>query len=196
MRDGRRTLDIVTINQAIEGMSGINLELFAGKVQKIVHVHLYDKSRNCFSIFHRSCGRPSPISGKIETGESPEVTSVREVWEETGIIIEYVYSTNHFFNGTSPKGKAIYGITCFAHLPENISSESFTFNDEISGFLWASPNDALRLLAKQTDFQEGYHGLIFLLKHRFIDRSLPKPFTQTRIGIAIEKLSSEGIFEV
>ena len=172
------------------------MDLFNGGIQKIVHVHLYDKSRNCFPIFYRSCGRPSPISGKIETGESPEVTSVREVWEEIGIINDCVYSTNHFLFGTSPKGKAIYILTCFAHLPENISPDSFTFNDEISGFFWASPNDACKILAQQTGFQEGYHGLSFLIKHRFIDQTSGKDFLRNSIGRGMEKFRGGGQFRV
>ena len=143
------------------------------KNTQIIHLFLFISS-GPIVLFKRDCGRWGPISGEIERFESPVDTACREAGEEVGVTINLVYLTDHFFFGISPKGKRIHGRTCYAPLPENISPETFTFNNEISGFIWASPNDALSLLARQADFLEGYHGLLFLLRKGIIDRPLFK----------------------
>ena len=147
------------------------------KITPIIHLFLFTSTGHIV-LFERPCGRLGPISGEIERFENPIDTACRETGEEVGLTITLVYLTGHSFLGISPKGKRIHGITCFALLPEKIDPEAFTFNNEISGFIWASPNDALRLLARQADFLEGYHGLLFLLRSGIIDIPLTKPFLQ------------------
>jgi len=178
MRKDNRTSGTEIMHWMTNRMRRKSWDLFFGTVKRIVHVHLYDKRRRCFPTFYRPCGRLAPISGEIESGELPKVTAIREIREEIGIAIDHIYTTGHSFLGISPKGKWIHGITCLASLPDKIDSEAFTFNNEISGFIWASPNDALRLLARQADFLEGYHGLLFLLRSGIIDIPLTRPFLQ------------------
>ena len=149
------------------------LSAFSSKPTEIFHLFFF--ARDCkVVLFKRACGRWGPISGEIEGYENFIDAARRETKEEIGIAIDRVYTVGYSFLGISPKGKRIHGITCFALLPEKIDPEAFTFNNEISGFLWATPNDALRLLARQTDFLEGYHGLLFLLRSGIIDRPLFK----------------------
>lgn len=169
MRKGDRKSDTGIIHRTMEIMTRKSFGLFFGKVQRIVHVHLYDRYSRCFPIFFRPCGRPSPISGQIESGELPEVACIREIKEEIGIVIDRVYSASHSFWGISPKGKRIHGITCFALLPEKIDPEAFTFNNEISGFLWATPSDAMSILRKK-GFPEAVSGFKCLLARQLIER--------------------------
>jgi 8-oxo-dGTP pyrophosphatase MutT (NUDIX family) len=147
------------------------------KITPIIHLFLF-ASTGLIVLFQRDCGRWGPISGEIKRFEKPIDAARRETMEEIGISIESIYSTDNLFHGISPKGKSILGRTCFAPLPEKIDPEAFTFNNEISRFIGASPNDALRLLARQADFLEGYHGLLFLLRSGIIDIPLTKPFLQ------------------
>jgi hypothetical protein len=50
MRKDDRLSRTGIMHMMIEQMAGKSLDLFYGKVQNIVHVHLYDKCRGCFAI--------------------------------------------------------------------------------------------------------------------------------------------------
>lgn len=174
MRKDNRPFGTDFIQKTIANITIKTMDTFHGEVKKIIHVHLYDRRRRCFPIFLRSCGHCGPISGEIEPFESPVATSIREIKEEIGITVNHVYATKHTFFGITPKGKMIHGITCFSFLPENIGPQAFILNHEIYEYVWASTNDALKILGQQRNYQEGYHGLLYLLKHRAIDKTFPK----------------------
>ena len=178
MRKDKHPVVTDFIQKTIASITTKNMDTLYRKVQRIIHVHIYDRRRGCFYIFLRPCGHCGPISGKIETFESPVAASIREIKEEIGITVGNVHATDHTFFGISPKGKIIHGITCFAMLPEDISPEVFSFNHEISACVWASKNDALTILAQQKEHQEGYHGILYLLKHGVTDQLFSKGFVQ------------------
>ena len=144
------------------------LNAFSSKPTEIFHLFFF--ARDCkVVLFKRACGRWGPISGEIEGYENFIDAARRETKEEIGIAIDRVYSASHSFLGISPKGKRIHGITCFALLPEKIDPEAFTFNNEISGFLWATPSDAMSILRKE-GFPEAVSGFKCLLARQLIER--------------------------
>ena len=138
------------------------------KITPIIHLFLF-ASTGLIVLFQRDCGRWGPISGEIKRFEKPIDAARRETMEEIGISIESIYSTDNLFHGISPKGKRLFGITCLAPLPGNISPHAFTFNNEMSGFVWASPSDALSLL-KNKGFPEAVRGFEYLRDRHLIER--------------------------
>jgi 8-oxo-dGTP pyrophosphatase MutT (NUDIX family) len=144
------------------------LKISSLKITPIIHLFLFNSSGHLI-LFKRTCGHWGPISGEIEGFEGPKDTAFRETKEEIGLTVDHIYSTDHVFSGISPKGKGIHGITCFAPLPEKIDSDAFNFNNEISGFLWASFSDAL-LILRNKGFPEAVSGFKFLLARQLIER--------------------------
>ena len=130
---------------------------------KIIHLYIFTSDGRVVLI-KRSCGRWAPVSGEMEKGENCERTAFREIKEETGLIVYHIYVTDHTFKGTSPKGKKIFGTTCFTILPKSFSSSDFKFNHEIVGSVLLSKNDALSLLVNK-GFQESAESFQYILNH-------------------------------
>lgn len=143
------------------------LDHVASHMTRIVHLHILTKEGKA-AVFLRNCGLWSCVSGELEVGESWESAASREVREETGLLINDISLTNHFFIGVSPKGKRIVGRTCFAVVPNvHLRSSGFKFNDELQKGLIVPHSDALTLM-RETGFAEALEGYLYIMKHHWI----------------------------
>jgi 8-oxo-dGTP pyrophosphatase MutT (NUDIX family) len=133
------------------------------KSVEIIHVYLFTPGFEVV-LFRRSDGFWMPVSGKVEPEETHICASVRELQEETGLVLDLnqVMMTEHTFSGLSPKGKLITGKTCWAIMNGPLTASAIKFNGELDGFLVLSPEGAVRLL-KNRGMAEAKEGLVYLL---------------------------------
>jgi ADP-ribose pyrophosphatase YjhB (NUDIX family) len=128
---------------------------------EIIQVHCFTKFYRVV-LFKRSDGPWAPISGKVEIGESYASAARREIHEEVGLRIDLdqIIVSDHSFSSVSPKGKTIFGTTCFTVIPDFIS-QFFRFNNELIDSKTLVSEDALDLLARK-GMPEAFEGLFFL----------------------------------
>ena len=90
------------------------------------------------------------VGGRIRFGETAEEAVVREVSEETGVLMEpdrLGFVHENYFYGDSPsnKGKLVYEISYFFYMkvPDDFEpvSESFADGGSLERLIWVSPDD-------------------------------------------------------
>ena len=130
---------------------------------EIVHCHLFTYGRDVV-VFTRQNGYLGPVSGEVEIGETYIDAAVREVFEETGLRVrpDMVIMTDHTFSGVSPKGKPIFGFTCFTFLPRSFDPAQFRLNGELITYKILSLDEAIKLLAREgmPEAKKGLHMLL------------------------------------
>lgn len=142
------------------------LDQRASQVKPIIHIHILTLDGKA-AVFQRNCKRKrwSCISGELEIGESWESAARREALEETKLVIKHITLTNHFFFAESPKGKAIFGRTCYAIVSSwYLKSSGFHFNGELKKGLVLPYSAALNLMKKR-GFIQSVEGFEFILKN-------------------------------
>jgi 8-oxo-dGTP pyrophosphatase MutT (NUDIX family) len=139
---------------------------------QIVHVHILTNDVKV-AVFQRSrgCGRWSCVFGEVEVGESWEDAAIREVREETKLLIKYMKLTKHFFIGVSPNGKPITGRTCFAIVSCGyLKSSGMIFDGQLKSALILPHPDAL-LLMETKSFPQVLEGYKYTLKHHLFKKT-------------------------
>jgi len=117
-------------------------------------------------LFKRVCNSWAPVAGKIESNETPVEAAFREVKEETGITLDNIFTSPFKFKGRSRNGKWIAGQAFFAFLGKEFCLSEIKLKlDELVEYQVLPPDEALRLLARQEGFREGYNGLIYIMNH-------------------------------
>ena len=90
------------------------------------------------------------VGGRIQFGETAEEAVRREVYEETGVMLEvdrlgFVHENYFYGDAASNRGKLIYEISFFFYMkvPDGFSpvSASFTEDDSREHLQWISPED-------------------------------------------------------
>jgi len=133
------------------------------EVRRIVHCHLLMPTWDVL-LFMKPDGYWCSPGGEIELFESKEGAAIREVWEETKIILPHdrVFTTKHCFTGISPKGRWVYGTSCLAFLPVSFHLDDIKFNGELVDYKVLSFGHALDLLSKN-GLPEGRGSLAAIL---------------------------------
>ena len=94
------------------------------------------------------------VGGRIQFGETAREAVVREVWEETGTVMEVdrlaFVEENYFYADTPSKmGKLIYEIGYYFYMkvPQDFSPvcESATADDQKEFLRWVSPEDNIKM---------------------------------------------------
>lgn len=143
--------------------------LHLGFPDEIVQVHLLTKSGDCM-LFKRSKESGSfwgPVSGAVEWSERYVEAAVRELEEQTGIVLfsDQIVLTDHKVRTISPRRKFITLITTFAFLPRSFNHKRIKLNRELSNYLTLSFRDACRLLEKH-GLPEAFEGLVSIYEGR------------------------------
>ncbi len=88
--------------------------------------------------------------GAIEFGETPEMTAIREIKEETGLNAEIIELIGVYteFDMTYPNGDKAQSI-CIAYKLKAVGGEIISENIETKELRWFSLNDMPRLFCKQ-----------------------------------------------
>jgi 8-oxo-dGTP pyrophosphatase MutT (NUDIX family) len=159
--NGRRIVDTI-LKSIAPDLHLESLKELAGAAE-IVHIHLFTKDFKMV-LFKRSDGFWMPVAGKVEPNETYLAAAIREMHEETGVLLacDQLMLTDNRFYGLSPNGKIISGRTCWAVLYQPISPSTFKFNGELSEYRVLSLNGALQLL-KDKGMPEAIEGFVFLL---------------------------------
>ena len=128
---------------------------------EIIQVHCFTQFYKVV-LFKRSDGPWGPISGNVEMGESYALAASREIHEEVGLRIDLdqITVSDYSFSSVSPKGKNIFGTTCFTVILD-FMSQFFQFNGELVDSKILAPEDAMDLLSRE-GMPEALEGLSFL----------------------------------
>ena len=134
-----------------------------GFPDEIVQVHLLTKTGDCM-LFKKSKESGSfwgPVSGAVEWSERYVEAAVRELEEQTGIVLfsDQIVLTDHKVRTISPRGRFITLITTFAFLPRSFNHKRIKLNRELSNYLTLSFRDACRLLERR-GLPEALEGLV------------------------------------
>jgi 8-oxo-dGTP pyrophosphatase MutT (NUDIX family) len=156
-----KQLNLIGNNRINE--SQIEISINEVEASRIVHCHLLMPNWEVL-LFMRQDGYWCSPGGGIELFESNEGASIREVWEETKIVLpqDRVFTTKHCFTGRSPKGRRIYGTSCLAFLPVSFHLDDIKFNGELVDYKVLSFGQGLDFLS-QNGLPEGRGSLAAIL---------------------------------
>ena len=144
---------------------------------------IYDQQTRRYLILRRAADKDFAadswecVSGRVEQGESFEQAVHREVFEETGALIqiEALIGTTHFYRGAQRPENELLGVGYSSLLN---SSGEFTFNDEHSETRWVTVEEAYALLP------EGYWLRRLIERAETLRRLIP--------GEEIKMISQQG----
>lgn len=116
------------------------------------------------------------VGGRIKFGETAEEAVVREVYEETGVIMEidrlgFVHENYFYGDGATNQGKLIYEISFFFYMkvPAHFApaSNSFTEDEQKEFLQWVSPHEACKLFP--SFFKTELQAPTYTVKHFVTD---------------------------
>lgn len=103
------------------------------------------------------------VAGAIEAGETAWQTALREVWEETGLSLERLYSADICEQFYEADRNAISLLPVFVGYAKQ--EASVTLNDEHSEYRWVSFEEAIRMVPFS-----GQRKVLLEIRNEFVER--------------------------
>lgn len=133
-------------------------------------VYFKDESEPCleYLVLHYGSSHWDFPKGKLEPGESNEMAAIREIHEETGLVVELDKNFEHklFYKFRSREGELVSKqVTFFA---ARAQTKDVVLSDEHTAYQWLSYEEARRILTYDNAvnlldiahaFITKYHGL-------------------------------------
>lgn len=117
-----------------------------------VHIVAYDSATNSYKFLALKRSRNNPlypslwqaVTGNIEEGETAIEATVREVWEETGLIPEEIWTIPFVATFFDPYLNVVHSSPVFGVLVNYV--ENISLSSEHEDYLWLSLNEFVDLV--------------------------------------------------